>query len=338
VRNRLALIAIVVVSTFTTAATAHHSPAAFDRSREVRLEGTVTLYAFANPHTYLKIEVTTADGPLTQEVEVGPISVVQPLGLTRNSLRVGDRVTVRANPSRRGPGHTVMGLDVTLADGKVLPLHLESASVRPASTARAASIAGTWHPSAAGFTSLFLASPSWRLTAAGQAELAESRRTNRTTHSDCVPAGAPMLMLYPVASTVTIEADTIVFEIDWLDARRVVHLAATHPANLEPTLQGHSIGRWDGDVLIVDTIGFAPHAEGIGYGMPSSAQKHLVERFALQADGRRLNYEVTVEDPVYLAEPIRHSAEWTYSPELRRSDTKCDLEVARHYLQEAGAQ
>jgi hypothetical protein len=230
-----------------------------------------------------------------------------------------------------------MGLDVTLADGKVLPLHLESASVRPASDVRATSIAGTWHPAPAAFTALFLASSSWRLTETGRAQLAESRRTNRTTHSDCVPAGAPMLMLYPVATTVRVEPSTIIFDIDWLDAQRVVQLGATHPANLEPTLQGHSIGRWEGDVLVVDTIGFAPHAEGIGYGMPSSAQKHLVERFALQPDGRRLRYEVTVEDPVYLAEPIHHSSDWAYSPDLPRSDAKCDLEIARHYLEEGDA-
>jgi hypothetical protein len=144
-----------------------------------------------------------------------------------------------------------------------------------------------------------------------------------------------MLMLYPVATFVTVNARTVVFDIDWLDAQRIVHLETAHPVDLEPSLQGHSIGSWEGDVLVVDTIGFAPHAEGIGFGMPSSASKHLVERFALEPDRQHLRYEVTVEDPVYLTEPVSQSAQWVFDPELRPSGVSCDLEVARRYLREA---
>jgi serine protease Do len=75
---------------------AHHSPAAFDQTKEVRLEGTVTRFAYKNPHTYLTIDVVGADGRVVaQEIEAGPISTMQPLGMTRDSLKIGDRVTVR---------------------------------------------------------------------------------------------------------------------------------------------------------------------------------------------------------------------------------------------------
>jgi hypothetical protein len=127
----------------------------------------------------------------------------------------------------------------------------------------------------------------------------------------------------------------VVFDIDWLEAQRVVHIdPAAHPANLAPSLQGHSIGRWEGDTLVVDTAGFAPHAEGIGFGMPSSGRKHLVERFKLDADRRHLDYEITVEDPVYLTQPASHTARWEYSPELEPSGVPCDVEVARRYLKD----
>src|SRR5262245_20443088 len=108
-------------------AAAHHSPAAFDQTKEVRIEGKLTKYAFNNPHTYLTVEVVGANGATSaQEVEAGPISTIQPLGLTRDALTVGERVVVRANPSRLGPGRTVLGLDVTRADGKTFPLFIQS--------------------------------------------------------------------------------------------------------------------------------------------------------------------------------------------------------------------
>jgi uncharacterized protein DUF6152 len=327
---------VVLCLAFAQAATSHHSPAAFDQTKEVLLDGKLTRFAFNNPHTYLTLEIVGPDGqPVSQDVEAGPISTMQPLGLTRDSLQVGERVVVRANPSRRGPGHTVLGLDVTRADGKVFPLFIASRSVRPASTALATSLAGVWRPLLEGFTSLNAAIGSWPLTEAGRRRLSDTRAENLTTHSDCVPAGAPMLMVYPVATSVTVEATTVVFDVDWLDARRIVHLDAPHPQNLEPTLQGHSIGHWEDGALVVDTVGFAPHSEGIGFGLPSSGQKHLIERFALSEDRRHLVYDVTVEDPAYLAQPVRYTARWEYSPDLEPSGVKCDLEIARRYLLEA---
>jgi len=333
----LRVAALVVAAGGAVPLFAHHSPAAFDQTREIRLEGTVTRFAYNNPHTYLTIDVVSADGRvISQEIEAGPISTMQPLGMTRDSLRVGDRVTVRAVPRRAGSG-TVLGLDATKGDGTVVPLFL-AASVRPTGTALATSMAGTWRPLHAGFSALNRAVPQMPLTERGRAELAASRRANATTHSDCIPAGAPQLMLVPVASHVTVNERTVVFDIDWLDAQRIVYLEATHPADLEPSLHGHSIGHWEDDVLVVDTIGFAPHAEGIGFGMPSSASKHLVERFALEADRQHLRYEVTVEDPVYLTEPYRQSALWVFDPDLAPSGVPCDLDVARRYLREAEAE
>jgi hypothetical protein len=325
---------LVTASLLSGASHAHHSPAAFDRSREVQLEGTVTRFAYNNPHTYLTVETVDGAGRrIAQDIEVGPISTMQPLGLTRDSLRVGERVTVRANPSRRGTG-TAMGLDVTRADGRVLPLHISAKSVRPTSTALATNMEGVWRPTVQAFEAMFAAMPSWPMTELGRQAFAESRRTNSTTHSDCVPAGAPMLMLYPVALAIDVDEKLVTFDIDWLGARRVVRLDAAHPAELVPSLQGDSIGRWEGDVLVVDTVGFEPHAEGLGFGMRSSDRKHLVERFSLEPDRRHLRYEVTVEDSVYLTRAVSHVSQWEFSPDLQASGVGCDLDVARRYLRE----
>ena len=106
-----------------------------------------------------------------------------------------------------------------------------------------------------------------------------------------------------------------------------------HPTNLERSAQGHSIGRWEDGALVIDTVGFAEHREGLGFGLPSGLG-NLVERLALDADGRHLNYEIMAEDPEYLTGPIKAAAKWEYGPDLERSGAECDLESARRYLEE----
>ena len=76
---------------------------------------------------------------------------------------------------------------------------------------------------------------------------------------------------------------------------------AAHPANPAPSNSGHSIGRWDGDTLVVDTVGFA---EGVLVPPTrNSPQLHVVERFTLDPKTFALKREYTAEDPVYLAAP-----------------------------------
>jgi hypothetical protein len=91
---------------------------------------------------------------------------------------------------------------------------------------------------------------------------------------------------------------------------RTVHMdTKQHPGDLKPSNSGDSIGRWEGDTLVVDTIGFTP-----GVLTPpnrNSDKMHIVERFSVgtekMADGKTeqlaLRREYTVEDPVYLAQP-----------------------------------
>jgi hypothetical protein len=72
--------------------------------------------------------------------------------------------------------------------------------------------------------------------------------------------------------------------------------------------------------------------------MPSSEAKHLIERFSLAEDGKHMTYEVTMEDPVYLAAPATMSAQFDYRPDLMPSGEACDLEVAQRYQLEAAQQ
>ncbi|MEX2367149.1 MAG: DUF6152 family protein [Pseudohongiellaceae bacterium] len=84
---------------------------------------------------------------------------------------------------------------------------------------------------------------------------------------------------------------------------RRIHIGMTeHPDNIEPGYAGHSIGNWEGDTLVVDTIGFA---EGVlNPPTRSSEQMHIVERFSLDTETMALKREYSVSDPVYLAAPL----------------------------------
>jgi hypothetical protein len=83
---------------------------------------------------------------------------------------------------------------------------------------------------------------------------------------------------------------------------RRIHVGMTeHPDNLDPSFAGHSIGNWEGDTLVVDTIGFT---EGVlSPPTRSSEQMHIVERFSLDTETMALRREYSVTDPVYLAAP-----------------------------------
>lgn len=83
---------------------------------------------------------------------------------------------------------------------------------------------------------------------------------------------------------------------------RRIHVGMTaHPENLEPSFAGHSIGNWEGDTLVVDTVGFA--AGVLSPPTRSSEQMHIVERFTLDTNTMALKREYSVTDPVYLAAP-----------------------------------
>ena len=79
---------------------------------------------------------------------------------------------------------------------------------------------------------------------------------------------------------------------------RTVHMnLTTHPAKIAPSRGGHSIGRWDGDTLVVDTVGFLPGS--IAGTLPHSDKLHIVERFTLNQATLELTRGIVVEDPVY---------------------------------------
>ena len=143
----------------------------------------------------MAMRVTAADGSqVDQDIEAGASSVLLPLGLTPEAVAIGERVTVRANPSKSGAGHMVLGRELVKADGSVLPLNINSAASRIApEEVRADSIAGTWFPPLQGFGGFTASRRNWQLTEAGRAATAAFTFRD-TAHAGCVPVTAPTLM------------------------------------------------------------------------------------------------------------------------------------------------
>jgi len=98
---------------------------------------------------------------------------------------------------------------------------------------------------------------------------------------------------------ITQNKDTIVIQYGQLGLKRTIHMnMKAHPAAITPTRAGHSIGRWENDVLIVDTIGFLPGV--LEAPIRHSDKLHVVERFSLDPQTNRLTRAYTAEDPIYL--------------------------------------
>ncbi len=82
---------------------------------------------------------------------------------------------------------------------------------------------------------------------------------------------------------------------------RTIHMnIAGHPSGLVPSRAGHSVGNWDGDTLIVDTVGFS--AGMLASPVANSEQLHVVERFTLDTATMSLTREYVAEDPVYYSD------------------------------------
>jgi len=78
--------------------------------------------------------------------------------------------------------------------------------------------------------------------------------------------------------------------------RRIYMDGRSHPADLSPSYYGHSVGHWDGDTLVVDTVGFNEDAWMERWGMPHTDRLHTIERIT-RTDFNTLDYQITIDDP-----------------------------------------
>jgi hypothetical protein len=153
---------------------------------------------------------------------------------------------------------------------------------------------------------------------------------------DCWPATLPLIFGDPYAWQIEQAEDRVTFTYEKDDVVRTVWLEGHGHAAPEPGdffIHGHSVGRYEGNQLVVETTHFTFDPGGLAgdyLTAPSSTQKRLVERYWREGEGLRLG--LTVEDPIFLREPIEYVMEWQTSAEELSLPWDCDPTAAQRNL------
>lgn len=147
---------------------------------------------------------------------------------------------------------------------------------------------------------------------------------------DCVPATSPAIQYDPYFMEVVQWPDRVLLRYEKDDQLRTVWLDGREPPLNEFTVQGFSVGRYEGDALLVETTHFTFDIAGFDdyNGIPSSQLKKVTERY--WHEGEELRMTLTVEDPMFLREPASYTTRWLPAPEgYKLNPYECDAEDAR---------
>jgi hypothetical protein len=130
-------------------------------------------------------------------------------------------------------------------------------------------------------------------------ELVLSGKQVFSLHASCWPVGVPHFLLEPMTRPMYIvqgPKEVAMILTSFMDVRRI-YLADRHLANAKPSWYGDSIGHYEGDTLVVDTIGLDDRTFIDGFETPHTTQLHVVERWHMIEGGEILEADVHVEDP-----------------------------------------
>jgi hypothetical protein len=339
---------------------AHHSmAAAYDDKKPVTLRGVVTKFDWTNPHVMVFVDVTAANGDVTNwEVELPSRVELKRDGWAKDSVSAGDSVTVEGSASRDS-SKAIGGRQLTLATGKKLsaipapmPLVKEASKPTPrwpdghprlgfvpGETGYWASVAGS---------NLFEAGANVRMNADGllmniadagkvapfqpwAKGLYEYRQRNLLKDdpmASCLPPGGPRQFQTANGIQIIEEPERKrVFVMSGGGNRnwRLINLDARahQPDDVIPTYYGDSVGKWEGDTLVIDSIGFNERFWFANGGLPHTETLHLTERIS-RPDFNTLKYEVQVTDPGAYTRPWSGSLMLQWVPNQEIEEYFCD--------------
>jgi hypothetical protein len=343
VPNAVSRIAIVIVAGMALGAPhvrAHHSFAPhFDASKPVSISGTVTEYEARNPHSYVHIAAVDENGKTREYVcESHGVTQLTRNGITPQMFKPGTKVRVTGSLSRHSP-YMCFFDSVEFADGRALSVNGPRGAAQPPAAPRTArkDIFGTWLLAPIANRSTSGPQPMIQLlTPAGEKAVAayDPFRDDPTFRCDPVAIrrvwGAPGTPLEIVRA-----GSDVVLHHEWMDVRRTVHMnMKTHPSGGPRSSLGHSIGRMEGDTLVIETANFSAgvlnqYVEQPGQptrGLLHSAALTSVERLHLDAARQRLVVDIDLVDPEFFKQPFPR-ATTEYAPsELKIEPFNCTPE------------
>lgn len=296
----------------------HHGFAQyFDRTNQVRIEGTVHAISIVNPHAHLEIAAVNDVGETEiWSCETQAKTLLDRKGITESKFVVGEHIVVTGSQARRDPLGCEVGTiyfsngdSITLrtAQGRAVIAVNETAQ-EP--VAQANSIFGRWvRDSFAGGG----AEPGFQ-DLINEAGLAANAQYNSFIHDPslfCSSSTPVRIWIAPGnPSEIRREGDRIVMQHEFMDTTRIIYLdPATAPTDVEPSVAGFSIGRMEGDELVVETTNFSPgvllsHTSAGSDGVVHSDALKLIERYNLDENGDLIfSWEAT--DSNYFTGPIR---------------------------------
>jgi hypothetical protein len=138
----------------------------------------------------------------------------------------------------------------------------------------------------------------------------------------CLPDGHPREALAPYATQIVQTPDTVVFLYEYMHFFRVIPIDKQHPEEVEPTFMGDAVAKWEGDTLVIDTIGLREWTLSASNGWHSDAL-HTIERLRY-VDAATASYEITIDDPKIFTKPWSQEFQMKLHPTWKLYEQVCE--------------
>ena len=327
------LLGVLLAATVTGVAAHHASSGLYDNQTIGEIEGEVSSIFWRNPHVRISITRAGENGQEEEwDIEFGSVNTLERIGVSRDLVQVGDRIAVSGSLGRNGRQAMFAEL-ITFPDGEQLVLQarglerrygITESAIRSARNVDAelrADIFRVWIPSDRPQTGA--GTTQYPLTDVGRALKAEWDPAADPALR-CIPPGIPTAMDNPYPIEFRNQGDTITLLLEEWDGIRTIHMNDASSGEQAQPRMGHSVGRWDGDTLIVDTtdIGWR-YVDDLG--TPQSEDAVIAERITLSPDGTSLAWEARITDPVNFTEPVVMEGVWIWVPGHEIKPFDCTL-------------
>ncbi len=330
---------------------AHHGPPdaalLYDRSQILEFDGEVTEVFWRNPHIRFRMRITTDAGAVEiREMEIGPSPrSMRRAGIAADILEVGSKVRVAGYVSKRDPNsmgivHLLLPSGQEITHGGREPrwsserlVFEQVENVDPARVAAAEQAAegifSVWSNVHGFYPRPPKETYTGYLTDLGRQLAAAYNPVTDNPELEC-RTGMPATMFDPGQMLLEQRSDRIILRVYEYDTERTIHLDANvDSASIPMSSLGYSVGRWEGDTLVVTTTRVnSPYLDA--YGTPLSDQVVLSERFTMTANGQRLTYSMTATDPQIYTEPVTLERFWRWTPEIDLEPFDCVVWTESH--------